>query len=227
MPTAAPDLATCNLALAQVPNAPIASIDENSQGAVECKRAYPQVLGELLEMYPWRFARKRQSLAIVTNDRPMEWQTAFAMPSDIAQVVSIQPDYGVTPAGTLTLLAGQRLAVTVFDGVVPTIVPLLPVDGYMIAAGVLYANMLSAVLEYTSTAVDSGRFPAGFRNALAMGIAARVVMPITKSRERQGDLLKAARTAWEHAVTDDANQAPARALDFVPRDTAARTGWVF
>lgn len=196
------NLAICNMALAEVPHSSISSMDEKSQAANECSRVYAQCVWEMLAQHQFTFATRLQTLAVTTNDRPRQWQAAFALPDDYLRRIDVRPDLSVTPSYPHVHRS--------------------PTHPYIVADRTLYANWPGVVLEYTSAAITPADFPPLFVHALALAIAARVVMPLLKSRERQGDLIKAAQTAWERAVAEEMNQAPTRTLDFMPHDARAR-----
>lgn len=200
---AAPDLDICNLALAQIPQAKITSLNENSLAAQWTLPAYPQALGEMLEKHKWRFARRWATLAAVENDQAQQWRHAYALPSDmVGEPVSLMLDPAKV-AGYCGPAAGDDVA-------------------YDISGDTLYCYLPSARLRYTSGEIEPAKFPATFRYALALEIASRVVMPILKSSSRQGDLIKAASVAWQRALAEDINRAPEKMMDFVPHDVAAR-----
>lgn len=196
------DLAICNMALVEVPHSTMASMDEKSQAAQECSRVYVQCRDEMLAQYQWPFATRLQALATTTNDRTCDWRGAFALPDDYVRRIEVRPD--------LSVQTDYRH------------VHRSPTHPYIMANGRLYANWPGVILEYTSSAVTPAEFPSLFVHALALAIASRIVMPLLKSRERQGDLIKAAQTAWERAVAEEMNQAPTRTLDFLPHDARAR-----
>jgi hypothetical protein len=222
---AAPDLEICNLALAQVPCAPITSVNENGLAARELRRCYGPALEMLLKRSDWWWARGRVTLAAVANDRGSEWQYAYKLPANRAAIRSIRPDYLVPDAG-LTVLPGQIIAGAFANGYADTYLaglPLFPIDGYVLEGDTLYCNLSSCVMVYTRNDVEPASFSPGFQWALAFDIAARVVMPTMKTRERQGELIKLARSQYLTAVADDGGEeAKTRGNDFLPHDARAR-----
>ena len=73
----------CNLALGKIKAKPIASFDEDSLGARECRRFYPEVIAAMLEGdEDWHFIVQREALVQKTNDREAEWLATI--PSDAA-----------------------------------------------------------------------------------------------------------------------------------------------
>ena len=194
-----------NMALAEISAAPIQSFNEDSLEAREVRRFYAQSIGKLLEPWDWSFANRRAALAALFNDLPLEWRYAYALPGDISTPIRIVPTGG---AGFTYGWAGS--------------VPDYP---YAINGGILYTNVQDAVLEYGASDLSEDRFPALFVDAVVYELAARLCMPIRKSREMKGDLIKQAETAKDRARADDANRQPLPADGYVSEAIRARQGW--
>jgi hypothetical protein len=182
----------CNHALAELPSASIASLDEKSAEAMACARAYPQALQALLEFHPWSFANKRISLAAVTNDRASEWRFAYAMPTDCAMPLRIVPDPSVDACGPWRDW-DQGLG-----------------SAYDLEGSTLYSWVENATLDYVSRDLAEARMTSMFADALALELASRIVMAIKKSRELKGDLIKQAEVAKQRAEAADMNRQPQR-----------------
>jgi hypothetical protein len=146
----------CNLALSHFgQDANISSIDP-SDGSVEadaCARFYPIALAELLECHDWTFARKRATLAEVTNDRD-DFAYKYAVPSDLAMPRRLLPD-GYSDDQN--------------DGA-----------DYQREGSFIYTDEVDATLIYTYRLTDTTKFSGLFTTALSMKLAAYVVGPITK-----------------------------------------------
>lgn len=217
MPLSALDI--CNMALGECPAGTIASLAEKSQSAYEVARVYPQVIGEMVEEFAFDFAITRDVLAEVVNERAAEWSNAYAVPANMASPLRILPDLSGTGLGAVPLLVGQRLAPigsTVGD---PFRIP------YVIADEVIYASVPAATLEYVRTDVDVSRFPRLVVRAAALEIAARVVMPLLKSRERQRELAQAAEVMKQRAMADNLNRVPTTGWSYPSEVERARSGW--
>lgn len=166
-----------NLALDAVPAGNIVSMTEQSLQARTCTKHYAQVLGELLEMGPWRFGIKREVLAeLPANDRESQWLYAYVMPADMAFPIQLLD------------LAGSCSVVYEFSGIY------------------LYSNTPNAIAEYVTTADLAGHESALFRAALIARLAARICLPITKDLKRTDFLAKAAKNAEEMAQAANHNQ---------------------
>ncbi len=187
----ADQISICNMALAEIVAEPIESLSERSLGARECGRYYSQALNSLLESHPWGFAIQRAGLAPTINTRPAEWPAAFALPNDVARPVKVVP---------ASLVNG--VSAWWFDDRVPSV-------SYAIEGGILFCATGDAVLAYVRTSVTADAFPSRFVDAFALELATRIVMPIKKSREQKGDLLRLAEIAKQRAMADDINRQPA------------------
>lgn len=169
--------AMCNLALDAVPAGNIVNLTENSLAAKTCSKHYAQVLGELLEMAPWRFARKFEALAeLPANDREAMWLYAYAMPSDMAFPI--------------------RVTGTVRGASVP----------YEFTGVFIYTNTPEAVAEYVTTADVASSHSSLFRAAMVARLAARICLPITKDLKRATTLAQIAKNAEEIAQAANHNQ---------------------
>jgi hypothetical protein len=193
-----------NLALARLPAKEIAAIDEHGMEARECRRFYPQVIADMLEgPHDWSFANRRQLLAEVTNDRPYEWDFAYALPSDCGSPIKVVPDY--------TSIAFWC----------PN-----PSDEYPyeIEGSTLYTHVPSATLEYTISNVAGIRISQLCITAIATDLASRICHPVKQDQTREAKLQQDAEVAWERAIADDRNRQPQQYAEYMPESLLARHG---
>lgn len=186
----ADQISICNMALAEIVAAPIESLNERSLEARETGRYYNQGLNSLLKSHPRGFATRRATLAATINARLGEWAASFAMPTDVARPIKVMP--ASTISGIQNWWIDDRIT---------------GVD-YVIEDAILYCSVTDPVLAITTIAIRAAAFPAKFVDALALELASRIAMPIKKSREMKGDLLKQAEVAKQRAVADDMNRQP-------------------
>jgi hypothetical protein len=79
-----------NLALSAIGNsARVASLTENSVARQNCELFYGLCRDQLLEVFPWPFARKRKVLALLAYAPPTGWGYAYAYPIDCLKVQDI------------------------------------------------------------------------------------------------------------------------------------------
>lgn len=213
-------LAICNPALAKLPAAPIADIDEASLEARECRRLYPVAVATMLEgPHEWSWAKRRATLAETTNDRDDEWLYAYALPADAATVIRVLPDFEGLGLGLPIPLEGdpfsETWAVSALTGLETS---------YVLDSGVIYSNEQNAVIEYVLKDISEIDIPQMVANALSIELASLLVIPLKKDSGREDALLRQAEVAWERAIADDRNRQPQTYGDTVPEAIAARHG---
>lgn len=214
-------LELCNLALAHLPAAPIASIDENSLEARECRRFYQQVVDDMLAgPHDWSISNTRVVLAQKTNDRTNEWAYAYALPSNMSSPLRVLPDFEGLGLGLPVPLPGEPFAETwgVGAGLIET--------PYIIEGTTLYSNVQNATLEYTVKDVAGLNVPQLAARAISLDLASRLVVPIKKDSERETKLLNAAEAAWQRAIADDKNRQPETQGQYISETIAARRGYL-
>lgn len=211
----ASQLTLCNNALAEIAADPISSIDENSIQGRECARIFPQIIQEFLTWADWDYTTTRVILALQTNDRLGEWLYKYASPSNVAQAQRVLPTFD-TQLGAMPQ-AG------------PFTAPMIETVGcypFLISEGSIYTNVPDAVLEYTSTEVQIGQIGATEARAIELELASRLAMPIKKSRELKGDLIKQAEVAKERAIADCENRNPKQQPNYISAVEWARAGMI-
>lgn len=196
-------LQICNDALAELPSAPIAAMDERSLEARECARVYQSALRYLLEQHDWGFATRRAVLAAVTNDRANEYAYAYAVPSDMG-----------TPRRLITDFEATGLGIPLEGPFTPPYYEVWGTFGelgepyYVLENRVIYTSLQNATLEYGVAIVSEADMPQMFAWALSLEIASRIAMAIKKDRQLKGDLIKQAEAAKDRAMADDQNRSP-------------------
>lgn len=211
-----------NMALAELPDAPIASENESSLQARETGRFYEQTLKELLEAHEWGFAVKRVALATVANDREGEWLYAYQLPSDLGTPIGVVNEWSGSYEPLLSPATGNLLAP--IYGIYP--LSYIADADYQIHGSLLYTHRSGAVLEYGASDIGESDMSALFQRALVLELASRIAMPLGKSRELKGDLIQAAEIAKARAMADNDNRYPRRHSEgYVSEVERARMGW--
>lgn len=88
----------CNLALSMLGDeATLTSIDppEGSAQADHCKRFYPMARDAVLELHPWGFCTKRQTLAQL-DTTVWNWTYAYRAPSQCLRILAVMPSDATT-----------------------------------------------------------------------------------------------------------------------------------
>lgn len=86
------DTEICNMALTQVGANRIISLNDNSVEAKLCKDNYANIRDEMLRSHPWKFAKVRVSLALLTTKPAFGFANAFQLPADCLRVFKMMGD---------------------------------------------------------------------------------------------------------------------------------------
>lgn len=221
--------AIANEAIAELPAHPITSLDDGSREAEECARFLPGIVSELIGYHDWDFVNRRVALAQVTNDRPGEYEYAYALPGQLASPIKlIRPEVGNS---IFSVATGS--GVSIIDVIVTpmlfwptTQLPHAAID-YDIASGVLYTDLEQAILEYSTDALEPATWTALFAKAVIMELAARIYRPLLGEKGDSGELREKRGIAMMYlnrAVADDLNRNPRERRAFVAEGVAARLG---
>lgn len=205
----------CNQALDELPASNISALDGSNLEAQACDRHLQDVVSEMIDAHDFKFARRRVTLAQVTNDRSSEWGYAYALPNENVGDIKLVINSSSESAGVVVtpLLYWPRFAIA-YE----------PLD-YEIANGVLYTNLASAVLEYSLDVLDPAAWPPLFAGAVVQALAARIYKPILGAEaSAQGLMVQkdAARRAFDVAAADDLNQRPSKREEYVSEASIAR-----
>jgi len=177
----------CNLALSNIGKTNISDLNEAGAEARACRQFYAFCRDTMLQVYPWRFAEKTQSLGQITNDKPGAWEYAYNRPNDCLKVLSLQENYTLTP-----------------DASTPAPGPYG--HAYEIEGGKVYCNLSPAILRYTWRITDPTKFPPLFIDALSWSLSGRLAMPLTKDLGLRNSANQAAQATRLAAEMADANE---------------------
>lgn len=183
----ASEVDVCNLALAHLADeAAVSSISppDGSAQADHCKRFYPIARDALLEIFAWPFATTRVALSLTTGEPAGAWEYEYAMPADVARVLSINVD------GVLDDTASQ-------DYVIET-----NSDG----SAVILTNTPDAIMRYTRRVTDTTKFSPLFVTTLSWLLASFLAGPITKSKQDAAAAYQRFLTELAKSSTSAANQ---------------------
>jgi hypothetical protein len=200
--------ALCNQALDLVPAGNIVSMTESSYPAEVCRRQWPFALAELLGRGNWINLQVRVALAQITNDRPSEWGLAYQVPANLAVPLRIMP-----PQSALTsqdyLQVGQTASFPGEENQGQGV-------DYAISGTTIYSNTDGAVLEYVPSNAMTSQFAPAFNQALYTMLAAKLVMPLTKDRNRRLELEQEATLRIDQALALSGNVAKITYGDDLP-----------
>lgn len=173
----------CNRGLSWVGLGRITSLSEGSALAEQCNLHYTDELDQLLVAYPWAFARRRQVLAELANDRTAEWAYRYQKPNDTLHVHWVNDTRIVRANGALGRIASAE---------------------YEASGSAIYSDIEGATMEFTARVNDASMFPPLFRTALSWAIARAVVVALTEDSRRIEFAQNGAEAAREAAIAADA-----------------------
>lgn len=147
----------CNFAISHLGSGKgIGNIDtEHSEEANACRQFYDMARDEMLREFPWPFASKTATLALVASDPSIEWLFSYRAPSDCLRIKRI--------------LSGER-----------TDTEPVPYRKMSDSQGILvYTDMESAQMEYTAQITNTQLFDPDFVMALSLRLAAYIAPRLT------------------------------------------------
>jgi hypothetical protein len=176
-------ISICNLALARLGQGQtITSLTEDSQAAQFCSSFYEQARDEALVEYPWPFALRRVTLAVVETAPNDDWAFSYRRPT-----------------GCLTI---RR----VLSGLSRNARPLTFEPGGDDSGGLIYTDYDAAAMEYIARVENPGLYPPKFVHALAWRLAADLAGPLQRSPAFESTAMQNYRMALSEARMHAANE---------------------
>lgn len=167
----------CNLALQNVQQAAISSLDEGSAESRAVLTRYDHARDVVLQAMWWGFAKRVEPLALLV-ETPAQWSYAYQTPDDLIRARYILP-------------ASGRLSAPV---------------RYERAGNQIWTDEESARLAFTYRVVDEAQFHPMFVDALAWRIGADIVLSLNGKRSERADALQIYRGVLAEARASDANE---------------------
>lgn len=197
----------CNVALSYLGDtATVSSIDppEGSAQAQHCARFYPIALNLMLDMHNWNFITTRAYLAVVSTCYFERWEYVYAMPSAVANIISVLPKCMYPTDWFIEGFWEDRLPLK-FELDAFRDFQLEVVNGQT----AILSNAEDAIVRYTTTTVQPGAFPALFTDALAWKLASMLAGPLLKGDAGAAEskrCLAMSQAIAAQAMGQDANQ---------------------
>lgn len=164
------EVALCNLALANIGEKPITSLDppDGSAQSLLCAQYYQIALDTLLEAADWSFSRRRVELVEApANERDDIWSYAYSLPADFLGVATIL-QAGVTDTTILTN---------------PDLLPVFELARDIQGNQILYTNEQSAILAYSARVADTTKFTRSFSIAFGWHLASMLAGPLVRGEK--------------------------------------------
>lgn len=158
--TAVAEIDIWNQSLRAVGNSTeVQSIDENTAEANACRRFYGQARDEVLEEFPWPFAKVTLALALVEINPTTEWAFAYRYPQDCLTLRRILGTNGYQPMTT-----EQRIPYLI---------------GTDDEGQLIYTNRCDAVMEYTKQVTNTTTYAPSLVKAIALKLAEYIAPSVT------------------------------------------------
>ena len=145
----------CNLALANLGQPGINSLEDDSERSRRLKLYYPVALGETLRAHPWKFARTLAPLAEI-DARVPGWRYVYEYPTNAAAVLEV-------------LMCGKPV--------------MFKVAALEQKGRVILANVPKAYVSYTRLEENPALYDTLFVKVLAWTLACDIALAITGSSE--------------------------------------------
>lgn len=186
MPAVTTDAQVCNQALGLVGQRDqINSLNDDSTPGLACKTYYSTVKAAILEAHPWRWATKRNTLALLSGVEREGWEYVYAAPAD---------------------LLSPKSARRIEDGARPPVEP-LPFLVEMNEAGnqfIIACDVETPELVYTRD-VPVAMWPAVAIKALVAAMAEALALMLPVKPQLAQVLAPRALMALREAMADDGN----------------------
>jgi len=176
----ASEVEICNIALSHLgDSATVSSIDppEGSAQAEHCKTFYPIARDALLELYDWKFASRRSTMAAIAT-HTTAWDYVYAPPADMLKARDLIPD-DTTDDNIISYVSTSAYATEVYRRTSEVVVPY---DMETLSNGdeVIMTDLLDAIVRYTVRITDSTKFTPLFVLSLSHYLASLLAGPIIK-----------------------------------------------
>ena len=183
----------CNMALAFLAKGRIASMDENTEQARQCKLFYEVTKKDLLRNYTWGFAKKIDKLAELTpTEKNPYWVYIYTYPQKCVAVRKI-----FDQKTGRKVLAGQQKEWDLFMA-----------SENVLAVG---CNIRRAYLEYTYDGDDTNLFSADFIDAFSHMLAFNICIQLTGNsglQQTQYQLAQAALMRAKYTTVQEKHNIP-------------------
>lgn len=199
------DVDIVNMALAHLGDGAIVTSISPSDGSAQADaaaRTYPHLRDWLLERFAWKFALRRQTMALRADISISSWLYAYAEPNLCLRIINILPG-GYTSDDTGVIYETET------DDT---------------GQGIVLTNAADATCRFIAQIEAPGRFSPGFTEALTWFLAASMAGPIIKGETGRAEAIRCvqmASLAFSSATGLSANQARKR-LSHIPEFIAAR-----
>ena len=153
------DINVCNQALMKIGATRITSFDDATVNARDCEASYAVSRDQVLEAFPWTFAKRRAVLAQASDAPAFGYSYQYSLPSDCLKVLSIVEVPSITKE-----------------------------PDWVVEGALLLTNEEEVYLHYTRVVEDATHYSPSFIRALSLYLAAHLAMSIAKNAKLANEL---------------------------------------
>lgn len=200
------DVEICNTALGHIGiDRYIADLNEASTEAKNCLLHYDATRRELLNDFPYNFARGVVALALLTNDPPPGWRFAYRYPTDCLQARTVSTEAGIRYRSGWASAYCMTWGDWVHDvfGRAPWEVMHDPDTA---GSRRVVTDIEDAYLWYTVDVEQVSQFPPLFRNAFAWSLAAKLAGPLRVNANLRASAIQIASNEVSKAQASSFNE---------------------
>ena len=177
--------AICNLALSRFGGGEITSLDEETETARLLSINYENCLQTVLRDFPWSFARKIDTLDLLSVETT-GWDYTYLYPTDCVKILKVYTEGD----GNVTNLKNEYKSIASSDGLKQYIV----------------SNIENAYIEYTIKSPSTSIYDPQFVKALSYMLAAEVSNSISGNTSLSNNMMQKYQLAINDAKTSAANE---------------------
>jgi len=169
----------CNRALGRLGAETITHLSESDKNAEFCKRFLPEAVEHVLGQWDFKFARRRQRLALNAESPLFGWRYQFNLPADLIRLVE------VTGVNSAMLEQGE----------------LIP---YQAENGMILADSDSVQIIYIARPDNPNQLPQSVRKAVSTHLAVLLATPLSSNEQLKSLIAVESQMAIEQAKKEDA-----------------------
>lgn len=191
-----------NLALGMLTRDSIRSLDGKEPGAVQTKQFMQQAIEEVIEEYDWPQCRVIKTLTAVELDDLRGWTGAYALPSDLVFLWRIEDSAGTLVTEFEVGMSGDVSSTTNY----------------------IYSSGAGLTIRYGSNRCPLSRFSPQTINLMAIKLAQKCCLPITKDKALYKFLTDQYKIELSKTMTRMANMEPElQDVEFIPQTISVRS----
>lgn len=200
-----PEVDLGNQALGLLMRGSLHTLDGTDPQAVQVNLNIQAAIREVIEEFDWPYCRVTTSLTAVNLDPALlgTWAYAHAVPSDLLAL------WRVYDSANPELFPAWEMGMTEDDST---------------DARYIFTSEAGLKIRYSSSRTGLSRFSDGVRYIMALRLAAKMCMPLTKNIRLRADLRREYTLELSNLKTRHANMEPEMFdVDFIPETIAVRS----